>query len=109
MINLTKNNMDQCGFLVTKLTKFLNKLPENRRLSFIQETIYILFRHQTLVDFDSEYIESVKDLISGDHTGCFNMIMGLTKELIEDPESALNCYVDAFEIFQKNNDELFML
>ena len=37
------------------------------------------------------------------------MVLGLVKELKNDIQGALALYLDAYEVFYKNNDELFML
>jgi tetratricopeptide (TPR) repeat protein len=92
LVHCVENDIPQCNSTESKLISFLNEIPLHQRFPFIRESIYIFFRYQTLLDFDNDYIDSMKSHISTNQLGCFNMVMGLTKELKEDLEGALSLY-----------------
>ena len=58
---------------------------------------------------DEDYINAVKMDFQHTQLGCFNMVIGLTKELKNDLDGALDHFIDAFEIFKTSNDDLFIL
>ena len=109
VIFMVDNNIEGCNLIEDKLINFQSSIPVEQRGKLIRECIYIFFRHQTLIDLDNDYIDSIKSKIGFSQLGCFNMVIGLVKELKDDIQGALALYLDAYEIFYKNNDELFML
>ena len=43
--------------------------------------VYMLYRVPNLTKIDDEYIELMKNGISGSNLGCFLIVMGLNKEI----------------------------
>lgn len=109
VVYLVKNNLSECEKVSEKLFHFLIEIPINKRPIFVQECIYILFRHQSLINLDEDYISALKMDFQNTQLGCFNMVIGLTKELKNDLDGALDHFIDAFEIFKSSNDDLFIL
>lgn len=88
---------------------------QKKRL-FIKETIYILFRLESLSAISDEYVAGMKSKITGSNQGCFLLMVGiynLTKGSFPtyegDLQSSLTCYVEAHEVFAKCGDDLFIL
>ena len=109
VVCMVKNDFDECSFFSKKMFTFLTEIPINKRTTYVQECIYILFRHQTLIELNDEYINNMKSNIQDFQLGCFNMVIGLTKELKNDLDGALEAYIDAFSVFKNFKDELFIL
>ena len=109
VVYIVKNDQSDCDQASQKLFNFLIEIPVNKRSLFVQECIYILFRHQSQINIDEDYINAIKMDFQDTQLGCFNMVIGLTKELKNDLEGALDHFIDAFEIFKSSNDELFIL
>ena len=64
--------------LAQELMSFLNGIQDQKkRRLFIKETIYILFRLETLSSINREYIEGMKKSAPGANYGCFMLMVGV--------------------------------
>jgi tetratricopeptide (TPR) repeat protein len=107
---MVKKEDQECQEIARKLISFLNSLQDQKKKRlFIKETIYILFRLESLSDINAKYVDTMKENVKGANQGCFLLMVGIYCASKGDNQNALNYYTQSFEVFDTLNDELFML
>ncbi len=110
VFKMVKKEDQECQEIARKLISFLNSLQDQKKKRlFIKETIYILFRLESLSDINAKYVETMKENVKGANQGCFLLMVGIYCASKGDNQNALNYYTQSFEVFDTLNDELFML
>lgn len=110
VFKMVKKEDQECQEIARKLIAFLNSLQDQKKKRlFIKETIYILFRLESLSDINAKYVETMKENVKGANQGCFLLMVGIYCASKGDNQNALNYYTQSFEVFDTLNDELFML
>lgn len=110
VFKMVKKEDEECQEFAKKMITFLNGIQDQKKKRlFIKETIYILFRLESLSEINTAYVESMKKNIQGANQGCFLLMVGIYSWSLGDHQSTVNYYSQAFDIFDNLEDDLFML
>lgn len=110
VFKMVQKEDNECIEIAEKLINFLNSCQNSKRKRlFIKETIYILFRLESLSGINSDYVAQMKRNIQEANQGCFLLMIGVYSDCKGDGQNTLGYYTQAFDVFDELKDELFML
>jgi len=108
-LSLFLNKFGEAMDYSNEIISIISLAKPNKKRVLHEGLCYIFFRFKNFESLKDGYFQNLEDKYSGETLGCLYLILGVNRELLDDPQLAFIYYKKSFEVWAKLDDKLFML
>lgn len=108
-LNLFLNRFEEAKDASNEIISTVNLAKGDKKKSLHEGICHALFRFKNFEMLKEGYFQNLEDKYSGETLGCLYLILGLNRELLNDPQLAIIYYKKSYEVWQRLDDKLFLL